>query len=83
MFVRRKGWVTINFTASRGRVTYFNKKYLGRAARFYIHAHGDSSGPPPFKKMNAPLKCSISFNLSCIHKPLHFLSHLLREMVGI
>ena len=48
MFVRRKGWVTRNFTASRGRVTFFNKKYKGRAGRFYIHAHTDSSGLSSF-----------------------------------
>ena len=35
-----KRWVTINFTACRGRVTFL-------AGRFYIHAHRDSSGPPP------------------------------------
>jgi len=48
-FDTTKRWVTINFTASQGRVTFFNKKYKGRAGRFYIHAHRDSSGPPlPF-----------------------------------
>ena len=45
-FDTTKRWVTINFTASRGRVTFFNKKYKGRAGRFYIHAHRDSSSPP-------------------------------------
>ena len=45
-FDTTKRWVTINFTASRGRVIFFNTKYKGRARRFYIHAHGDSSGPP-------------------------------------
>ena len=39
-----------------GRVTFFNKKYKGRAGRFYIHAHRDSSGPPPLLKN----ECSLS-----------------------
>ena len=42
-FDTTKRGVTINFTASRGRVTFFNKKYRGRDGRFYIHAHRDSS----------------------------------------
>ena len=46
-FGTTKRWVTINFTASRARVILFNKKYRGRAGRFYIQAHKDSSGPPP------------------------------------
>ena len=45
-FDTTKRKVTLNFTASRGRVTFFNKKYKGRPGRFYIHAHRDSSGPP-------------------------------------
>ena len=36
----------LNFIASQGQVTFFNKKYKGRAGRFYIHAHRVSSGPP-------------------------------------
>ena len=56
MFVRRKGWVTINFTASRGRVTFFNKKYKGRVGRFYIHAHRDSSSPAPLLKNECSLR---------------------------
>jgi len=46
-FDTTKRGVTRNFTASCGRVTFFNKKYKGRAGRFYILAHRDSSGPPP------------------------------------
>ena len=41
-----------------GRVTFFNKKYKGRAGRFYIHAHRDSSGPPPLLKNECSLKSS-------------------------
>jgi len=40
----------LNFTAFQGRVTFFSKKYKGRAARFYVHAHRDSCGPPPPSK---------------------------------
>ena len=47
----------LNFTASRKRVTFFNKKYKGRAGRFYIHAHRDSCSPPP------PLKNECSLNI--------------------
>jgi len=54
-FYTTKWWVTINFTASRGRVTFFNTKYKGRAGRFYIHAHRDSSGPPPLLKNECSL----------------------------
>ena len=50
-----------------GRVTFFNKKYKGRAGRFYIHAHRDSSGPPPLLKMNAPLT---EINLETVITPL-------------
>ena len=38
-----------------GRVTFFNKKYKGRAGRFYIHAHRDSSGPLPLLKNECSL----------------------------
>ena len=45
-FPPQKGRVSISFPGG-GRVTFFNKKYKGRARRFYIHAHRDSSGSPP------------------------------------
>ena len=59
-FVTTKRGVTINFTASRGRVTFFYKKCKGRAARFYIHAHRDSSGPPPLLKNESSLRVKIA-----------------------
>ena len=45
-----------------GRVTFFNKKYKGRAGRFYIHAHRDSSGPPPLLKNECSLSVFQSFS---------------------
>ena len=44
-FFLPKRWVTINFTASRGRVTFFWQKNI--KGDFCIHAHRDSSSPPP------------------------------------
>ena len=55
MFVRRKGWVTINFPTSWGGSNFFNKKYKGGAGRFYIHAHRDSFGAPPLLKNECSL----------------------------
>ena len=57
-FDTTKRWVTINVTASCGRVTFFNTKYKGRAGRFYIHAHRDSSSPTPLLKNGCSLKTS-------------------------
>ena len=53
-----------------GRVTFFNKKYKGRAGRFYIHAHRDSSGPSPLLKN----ECSLN-NFAFI--AFDFITHIL------
>ena len=51
-----KRGVTINFTASQGRVTFLKKKYKGRAGRFYIHAHSGLSSPRSLQKKKCSLK---------------------------
>ena len=47
-FDTTKRWVTLNFTASQGRVTFFNTKYKGRAGRFTFTLIGIPLAQPPF-----------------------------------
>ena len=49
------GGVTKKLVKCKGSITFLNTLRMGRARIFYITVDGDSSGPPPLLKMNAPL----------------------------
>ena len=49
------GGVTKKIVKYKGRVTFLNTLRTGSARTFYITVAGNSSGPPPLLKMNAPI----------------------------
>jgi len=67
IFVSRKGLSHYKFNYFSGEGHIFNTKYKGRAGWIYIHAHSDSSCPPPLLKNRSAKRTCVGLDLLLFH----------------
>ena len=80
MFVRSKGWVAINFTASRGRVTFLPKNVKGGLGDFTFMLIGIPPVHPPLKNECSLRVLRAKFGTKIVSSGSHWRCEVVRHL---